>query len=465
MVQKPTYAQVIQSSGFKFLWANQIFLQIAYNCLNFALLIWVFRLTNSVVSTSALMLTILFPAILFGVFAGVLVDISDRKKIIVITDLLLVTLFSLLVVARYSYWAILLISFLLNSILQFFVPAEGSSIPIIVQRRLLFLANSLFQITLFGSLVLGYSLAGPIISFFGITTIFVGGAVLIFLGFLFAQNLPSITSEPDKYQQKLIKHLKEADFTEAFFAASKQIRETFQFIKGRLPIAVSIFILAGVQGVVGTLAVIIPAYMERVMHIRATDASYIVMLPLGLGMVIGALLIGKFAQNLPKRTLVTRGVTVAGLVLVLLGIASILGQAFSTLDLGDRFLRVRRSFLHAPSLSGFIAILAFVLGTCTVSVIIPSQTVLQEYTPENKRGKIFAVLAVFMSAFATLPVLIAGGIADLLGVIPVMVGLGLIVLAIGVVGFRPSYFLKEDRLPFRFREFLGLGHWEDKKSA
>lgn len=451
---------VLKNSGFKSLWLNQILLQVAINSLNFALLIWVYRLTDSVVSSAALMLTILFPAILFGLFAGVIVDITDRKKIILWTDLLLSTLFLLLVFARHTYWAILLISFVLNSILQFFAPAESSSIPLLVKRSQLLLANSLFQTTLFASLVFGYSIAGPIISALGISTIFILGAILIFLGYLLALQLPAITSQPGKDEKRLISHLSDMDISETMFAAAKQVRQTFVFIKGKLPVMVAITVLAGVQAIVGTLATIIPAYMERIMHIRATDASYIVMLPLGLGMVIGAFLIARFGQNFPRRFLVTRAVMVAGVVLILIAMAAVIGQTFSTFDLGEKIIRFRRSFLHAPFLSTFVAFLAFILGICTVSIIIPSQTVLQEYTPENKRGKIFSVLAVLMSTFATIPVLLAGSLSDLIGVTPVLAGAGIIVLIIGLVGHKPSIFFQKDHLPFKLREFLGLGHWE-----
>lgn len=456
---KTTFASVIKNPGFKYLWTNQILLQVAYNSLNFSLLIWVFRLTNSVLAGTALMLSIMIPAILFGLFAGVVVDISDRKKIIIATDLTLAITFVAFIFLRHSFLAVIFLSFIFNTVLQFFVPAEGSAIPLLVKKEQLLLANSLFQTTLFGTLVVGYSLAGPIISFFGISTIFIVGAIAVFCGFLVSQRLPKIKSSITKSEKKLALHLLQFNFEDAWQVVSGQIKETFTFIRGKLPVAVAIVVLAGVQGVVATLAVLIPAYMERVMHIRATDASFVIMFPLGLGMVIGAFLIGKFAQGVPRRALVTKGIIIAGVVIALIGLAPIIGQEFSTLDLGERFLHGRRSFLHAPSLSGFLAILAFLLGFSTVAVIIPSQTVLQEYTPENKRGKIFSVLAVFMAAFSSLPVIIAGGLSDLIGVKPVMMLVGVVLLLLGFLGYRPAFFFAEHRLPFRVREFLGLGHW------
>ena len=454
-----TFAQVIKEGGFRSLWINQVLLQIAYNALNFSLLIWVFSLTNSNLAVAMLMLSILLPAILFGIFSGVLVDISDRRKVILLVDAGLVVVFLLFLISKDTYAILLTLSFILNSIYQFFIPAEGSSIPLLVKKEHLLLANSLFQTTLFGALLIGYSLAGPVINFFSINTVFIIGAALSFLGFLVSQKLPPIVSSNGAEEKKLAQALIPLSFKRSWQLTKKQILQTVNFIRGKLAIAVAIGVLAGVQGVVGTLAVLVPAYMERVMHIPATDASYIMMLPLGLGMVIGAFLVGKFGQGLPKRALVTRGIIYAGLVLVLIGMAPIIGREYQTLDLGEKILR-KRPFFHAPSLSTFLAFFAFLLGVFTVIVIIPAQTVLQESTPARLRGKIFAVLAVFMAGFASLPVIIAGGLADFFGVIPVMVGLGLVIILIGLLGYKPASFLAEGHLPYKLREFLGLGHWE-----
>ena len=80
MTEKPTLAQVIANPGFLNLWINQILVQLSYNSLNFALIIWVFKLTDSNTAVSALLFAIYLPAVILGLFTGVLVDIIDRKK-------------------------------------------------------------------------------------------------------------------------------------------------------------------------------------------------------------------------------------------------------------------------------------------------------------------------------------------------------------------------------------------------
>ena len=77
---KASFTSILKSPGFINLWINQILVQLAYNSLNFTLIIWVYKLTNSNTAVSALLFAIYLPAVILGLFAGVLVDITDRKK-------------------------------------------------------------------------------------------------------------------------------------------------------------------------------------------------------------------------------------------------------------------------------------------------------------------------------------------------------------------------------------------------
>ena len=115
MQPKPTFSEVIKNYGFRHLWFNQILVQLAYNVLNFALLIWVFQLTGSTLAVSLLMVSVYLPSLLFGMMAGIYVDIADRRKIIVIIDLLLAVSFLLFIFIKDSYPLILLNTFTLST--------------------------------------------------------------------------------------------------------------------------------------------------------------------------------------------------------------------------------------------------------------------------------------------------------------------------------------------------------------
>ena len=100
------------------------------------------------------------------------------------------------------------------------------------------------------------------------------------------------------------------------------------------------------------------------------------------------------------------------------------------------------------------------MGIAMVSILVPSQTVLQENTPEEDRGKVFSVLGVAMSGLSLIPVLLSGILADVFGTTPIFIGLGTVILLVGFFTLKPNLFLPKDWVPRNVREFLGLGNWE-----
>ncbi len=457
MAERPTFASVIGNRGFRFLWLNQILVQLGDNIINFALIIWVFKLTDSNLAVSGLLLAIYLPVIIFGVFAGVAVDLADRRKVIILVDLLLAAIFFTFIFIKGSYVLILINTFIRNSLVQFFMPAESSSIPVLVSRKQLMLANSLFSLTLYSAFMIGFTAGGPVLNIFGINYIFLVGSVLLLLAAFFAYRLPAIRTPgaPLQFREFLMSNRIKGMLRLTF----GEIRGIFQFIRGRLSVAVSIGLLSAMQGLIGILAVISPAYLERVLHIRATDSSLFVMLPLGLGIVIGAYVVGKWFHSHPRRVIVIPAVIVAGLIFALIGLVPAIAQLLQSPELSSAAARPR-FFIRAPSVSTLFSIMAFILGFSAALITVPSQTILQERTPEEDRGKLFAVLAVIMTAFSAIPVILAGGFSDLFGTVPIFIGLGLLILLAGVVVWRPGWFFKKRHLSSKMREFLGTGHWE-----
>lgn len=455
MSDKSTFSEVVKSRGFLNLWINQILVQLSYNSLNFALIIWVFRLTDSNTAVSTLLFCIYLPAVILGLFSGILVDLVDRRKIIMVIDFFLSLSFFSLIFLKGNYVATLAVAFFVNALGQFYAPAEASAMPIVVKRNHLFVANSIFSATLYSTFLVGFGLAGPLITHLGINFVFGLGGILLTMAFLLSLVFPPIITQPDQQGRKLITAFKKRNLSDIKAIGLFEILETIRLIKGRVSVLSSIVILAGVQMVIGILAVLLPGFLEKSLQIKATDASYVLVIPLGLGIVIGGIFLGRFGVNLIKRKLVSKAIIFGGVLFFLMGLSPVISPAV-------RYFRHPRPvpFFYQASLSKVLILGSFLLGIAMVSILVPTQTVLQENTPEKDRGKVFSVLGVAMSALSLVPILLSGVLADIFGTTPIFVGLGTAIILAGVFGLKPNLFFSKSELPYRIREFLGLGHWE-----
>lgn len=455
MAENVTFTQVLKNRGFLNLWINQILVQLSYNALNFALIVWVFQLTDSNTAVSALLFTIYLPAVILGLFTGVLVDLINKKKIITMIDISLCLLFFSLIFLKDFYPAILLVAFFINTLSQFYAPTEASAIPLVSKRNELITANSVFSATLYTCFLLGFGLAGPLINHLGIDFVFGLGGGLLLLAFLLSLAFPSIKAVPDEPGRKLIQAILRKNYLKIKEIGIFEILETIKLIRGKLPVLSSIMILAGVQMVVGILAVLTPGFLEKTLQIEATDASYVLVIPLGLGIVTGGLVLGKIGQRFVKRRLVAKAILFAGLLLFLVGVAPLVSPAIRHLPHPKPL-----PFFYQPSLSTILAVGSFLMGIAMVSILVPSQTVLQQNSPDKDRGKVFSVLGVAMSGLSLIPVLVTGVLADIFGTMPIFMGLGIVIIVAGLFGLKPNLFFKKEDLAFNIREFLGLGHWE-----
>lgn len=456
MAPKSTIASVVKNRGFLKLWINQILVQLSCNALNFSLIIWVFQLTSSNIAVSALLFAFYFPAVILGLFTGILVDLIDRRKIIIMINFFLSIAFFCLILTKANFLAILAIAFIINTLSQFYAQAEASAIPLIVKKDQLITANSLFSATLYSSFIIGFGLAGPLINHLGIDSLFTLGGFILIVAFLLSLVFPAITSKPDEEGRLLVKAIKKRNYSEIQRIGFLEIIKTIKLVKGKLPVLTSILILAGVQMVIAVSAVLIPGFLETSLRIKATDASYILIVPLGVGILTGAWILGKNSQRLVKRLIVSKGIIFAGLLFFLVGISPIILPAIKYLAKPKPL-----HFLTQPSLSGVSIVGSFFMGLALVSILVPTQTVLQQNTPEAIRGKVFSVLGVAMSGLSLIPVFLAGILADIFGVTPIFIALGVVIILSGLFGLKPSLFLKKQQLTYRLREFLGLGHWKN----
>ena len=81
------FVPLVKNSNFRYLWTSQVFSQLTIHIMNFLLLIRLFNETGSTIATSFLWVAYALPAILIGPFAAASVDMFDRRKLLMLTNL------------------------------------------------------------------------------------------------------------------------------------------------------------------------------------------------------------------------------------------------------------------------------------------------------------------------------------------------------------------------------------------
>src|SRR5687768_4031534 len=82
----PSMGAVIKNRDFLKLWVAQILSQTAQQILNYALILQVEDLTGSSTAVAGIIISFTIPAILFAAIAGVFVERTSKKTMLVITN-------------------------------------------------------------------------------------------------------------------------------------------------------------------------------------------------------------------------------------------------------------------------------------------------------------------------------------------------------------------------------------------
>src|SRR5438046_4131747 len=190
---------LLRNRAFLAIWGAQILSQVASNAVTSALIILVAEITHSNTSSSFLILLAVLPAVLFGIAGGLFVDRTDRRLVLMITNALrAAAIVPLLLFGSTSLTVIYAVGFLVAAVTVFFVPAESATIPAIVRKRDLLIANSLFTFTFNGAFLVGFIILAPIVvSLYGYEVLWVIIAFMFSIASLLCSTLPP-APQPEK---------------------------------------------------------------------------------------------------------------------------------------------------------------------------------------------------------------------------------------------------------------------------
>ena len=429
---------VLRNRNFLILWSGQVFSQLAdkvYLVLMIAIISSRFQTPDQTISgwVSSLMIAFTIPAILFGSVAGVFVDHWRKRAVLVSTNLLrggLVLALPILLWISHSWGSIagmpvgflvlLIVTFLVSTLTQFFAPAEQAALPLIVERRHLLSANSLYTMTMMASVIVGFALGEPL---------------LALADTVVAAIAPFLHLAPDMGKEILVggsyaiagvllmsikTNEKKVDPHEDLPDVWENIRDGLRYLKHQSHVRAALIHLVILFSIFAALAVLVVRMAEVMPELKSSQFGFLLAAG-GVGMAIGAVLIGQFGQRFSRAQLSLYGsIGIAG---------SLAAISFFTHHLFPTLL------------------LLVLLGICAAFTGVPMQTVIQEETPEEMRGKVFGLQNNAINIALSLPLALAGIAETWLGLQAVFLGLSALAIVGGIFSWTLSQELRSQESP------------------
>jgi Na+/melibiose symporter-like transporter len=375
--------------------------------LGIGLAYYVYVLTGATLASAMALLAAFLPQLLFGSLVGVLVDRWDRKRTMVIANVLLaVGLLPLLLVnGSDRVWIVYAVLVWQGSVELFFAPAEQAMLPRLVGDEDLVTANALNGQNRDLSRLLGSALGGIVVTAGGVTALAVADAAtyLVSAALIGTVATSGTTGEPA------------APSTEVPSGRLAKLRsEWLDGLRhaGSHPVLRMVFVFALLtsigEGIMGTL---FAPFVRDVLHGSGRAYGLIVSIQ-AVGGIVGGLVAAAIGRRMSA--------------VLMFGGASLV---FGVIDLA--------MFLYP-----LIYIAVWPAAVCMLAVGLPGAltragftTLFQRYSADSYRGRVFSSLGVVQAVAAISGTLGAGFLGDSVGIVPIIAlqGAGYVVAGVAVL--------------------------------
>jgi MFS family permease len=406
------FKALLKNRSFLLLWIGQIFSQVADKVLlvmSIALLTtYNIPVKYAASSGSYLMVSSTIPAILFGVAAGIFVDRYPKKQVMVASNILRGLLILLLPVLPKEFAILLVVNFMISVVMQVFTPAELSAIPLVVKQENLLTANALFTTTSITSLIFGFGIGEPILT--AVTNISQNGSREILVAVLYFIAAGSV---------QLIGMQEQIDTSKKARAAHpwNELKVGFEYLASNKLLLNAMLQLAVLFS---TIAALLGLSIKLTSEVGLKPEQFgTLVAPLGIGLVLGAGILGHLGSRIQQKALPLIGFIGMGITLI----------AFT--------------FVHNLWLGIFCA---GILGLGASLIAVPMQTLIQEKTPESMRGKVFGFQNNAVNIAVAIPLIIVAPLADRFGLSPVLWGMSSVVTVAGIVAWDSTRHVLDDAL-------------------
>ncbi len=386
--KRAPFSEVLRNRDFLALWLGQVISQIGDSFTYLALLITVNRLTGSTVAMGFMVISLSLPQLIFSFLAGVVVDRVDRKRVMVVSDLLrgLLVLAFITVRTPEQVYVFYVVGFLLSSVGVFFSPAKTAMIPRIVQgEERLLSANALSQTIRVVALLFGPAMAGFAIAWLGTAPAFVVDSLTYIVS-----GIAILTISTDGRNV--------AEGRTSLRTIWDQLAEGVSYtVHNNTILGIIVTLMVALLGV-GAIEVLFVPYLQGEFGV-GSEGLGIVQTAQGIGMLLGSALIGSLAARFRLTRIIAWSVALLGITIAGAGMV-------------NQF--------------ALIAMAMFVAGLSLAPLNAALSTLMQITVPDDKLGRVSSVVDTTGTVSYLISMSGAAFLAEAMGIRTVFVAAGVI---------------------------------------
>lgn len=349
-----------------------------------ALPFWVFQLTGSAMATGIMFIALTIPQLIFSPIAGVFVDRWDRKRVMILSDLLraAIVLGYFVVNTAEQVWIIYLLAFMESSVSQFFRPASLALIPNLVDgEEELARANAAMGASFALAQLGGPAIGGVLVTMFGphAAALFDAVSYLVSAALVWGIVVPT--------RERVVQQLQ--DTRHAIQEISRELWQGVLAVTSSRLLRVvfgSLIFLFLSQGIINVLLIVL---INQIWGGGATELSWIMMAQ-GIGGIIGSVIVGALAARISPRMMIVGGGSIAAVLLLVM--------------------------VNQPSI--YIAVgLMVIAGVSIVAFDVGLTTLIQMGSDDSNRGRVSSLMQTVMALSQLIAMGITSLFADQLGAV------------------------------------------------
>ena len=380
-----------------FLWGAPFIGSIGRSIYDISIIWLILDITNSEKLTGLIAMTTYLPAIFFGLFAGAIVDMYSKTRVMAFAQIMqaiavigipIFLLFDIKVA-----WIIMILAFFHNGFSLPFVPAFNSYLPTQVKKERLLAANSIANIAWQSAVFIGPILAAYFLTMIPVEYLFYITVICYLITALLSINAPREKQKKENENLKLI--------------VNKTYQGLVYLFNDKTLLSIIILTVLSNLFVMGPAVVGIPILVK--IGLGGTASNFAICeAVVGLGMLLGTAFVYKFGDRFTHGRLFLTGLFIDG-------------ASFCLYYFIENMIQMY--------------ILSFCHGIGIPLLIISRVSIMQKNIPEELLGRIFSIISISIISMTAVSSGIIGFASDVFDIQTIFLLFGTGAGLCGIAGF------------------------------